>query len=72
MKARLEIDCKNPEVVAKSVSPEAGQLKKFSASLKAEKKTLVLELESDSPSGLLAGMSSYIRLIRAALHAAEI
>ncbi len=72
MRARLEIDCKNPKVVADSVMPEAAQLKKFSASLRAEKGRLVLEMESDSPSGLLAGLSSYIRLVRAALHAAEI
>lgn len=64
MKAELEIECKNPELIIKSLKPDIDE-SSFMVKLKANKDKLLLNIESKDLSGLLAGINSYARMIRA-------
>jgi len=64
LRAELEIECADPRSVVKSVSPDMGANERFSAELKAEKKSVKLTVESKDVTGLLAGVNSYARLIK--------
>lgn len=64
MKAELEIECKNPELIIKSLKPDIDE-SSFMVKLKANKDKLLLNIESKDLSGLLAGINSYVRMIRA-------
>ena len=66
MIAKLEIDCKNPEIVLNSIKPDIEKIEKFDVKLKTEKNKLLLTIESKDLSGLLAGINSYVRLIKVA------
>ncbi len=66
MIARLEIDCKDPETVLNSIKPDIEKIEKFDVNLKTEKNKLLLTIESKDLSGLLAGINSYVRLIKVA------
>lgn len=73
MKATLEIACKNPKIVIDALKPDLEEdIKKFSGKMKAEKGSVVISLESDTISGLSAGINSYLRLIKAASEVSEI
>jgi len=72
LRSEIEIECEYPETVIKSINPDFEDTKKFDANLKAEKNKLILTVESDNISGLLAGINSYMRLIRTAIDAGEI
>lgn len=72
MKAEIELECREPEVVVKSLQPDKEQLNKFDVKLKPEKNKLKLEIEAEDISGLLAGINSYMRLIKVAIDATEI
>jgi len=72
MKAEIEIECKHPEIVKKSLEPDVEEAKKFDIRLKDEKNKLLLVIESNNISGLLAGINSYMRLIRIAIEASEV
>jgi tRNA threonylcarbamoyladenosine modification (KEOPS) complex Pcc1 subunit len=64
VRAELEIGCKDPELVLKSIGPDLGGSGRFTASLKAAKKSVKLTVESGDLTGLLAGVNSYARLIK--------
>lgn len=66
MKATIQVECKEPETIIKSMQPEIEDAIKFDADLKAENDRLILTIESKNISGLLAGINSYMRLIRVA------
>ena len=66
LKGILEIDCKEPETIIKSLKPEIDDSSKFDVDIKSEKDKIVLTIESEKMSGLLAGINSYMRLIRVA------
>jgi tRNA threonylcarbamoyladenosine modification (KEOPS) complex Pcc1 subunit len=72
MKAEIELDCQNPEIVIKSLKPDTEELNKFDVRMTAAKGKLKLTVRADDVSGLLAGINSYMRLIRVALDATEI
>ncbi|MFH1229329.1 MAG: KEOPS complex subunit Pcc1 [Candidatus Aenigmatarchaeota archaeon] len=72
MKAEIELDCRNPELVIKSLKPDTEALNKFDVRLTATKGKLKLRVEANDVSGILAGMNSYMRLIRVAIEATEI
>lgn len=65
MIAKLEIECKNPEIVLKSLKPDLDDTEKFKVDLKVKENKLVLIIEAKELSGLLAGINSYARLIKA-------
>lgn len=71
MKAEIELECKEPEIVIKSLKPDQEELKKFDIKLTAGKDKLRLSIEAEDISGLLAGINSYMRLIRVAIDATE-
>ena len=64
MKAEIEIECKNPEKVIKSIKPDIDDTGKFEAELKAKENKVELEVKADNITGLLAGINSYLRLIK--------
>ena len=72
MKAEIELDCTNPELVIKSLKPDTEALNKFDVRLTATKGKLKLRVKAKDISGILAGMNSYMRLIRVAIEATEI
>lgn len=68
MKAKIEIECKRPKIVARALGPEASDTKKFTAKIKATEKSLLIEIDSDDISGLLAGINSHVTLARASIN----
>jgi tRNA threonylcarbamoyladenosine modification (KEOPS) complex Pcc1 subunit len=64
VRAELEIECANPDIVIKAITPDVAESGKFSAELKKEKKSVKLTVESKDIVGLLAGINSYARLIK--------
>ena len=72
MKAEIEIECKEPEIVIRSLKPDEEELDKFNVKLTAEKNKLKIKIEAEDISGLLAGINSYMRLIKVAIDAMEI
>lgn len=71
MKAEIEIECKSPDIVAKALRPEIEETKKFTVKLEAEKDRLKLSLEAEDVPGLLAGINSYLRLIKTSMDGLE-
>lgn len=71
MKAEIEIECKDPDTVIKSISPDI-EAKKFDVKLEDGENKVILTIESKDITGLLAGVNSYIRLIRTAINVKEI
>ena len=71
MKAIIELECKKPLLVARALEPEADENKKFEASVKTSKKSLLLTVESKDISGLLAGINSYVMLARTSINSLE-
>jgi len=68
MKAEIEIECKKPDIVIKSIRPDVEEVKKFNVKIEAENNKIKLEIEADDIAGLLAGINSYMRLIRTSLN----
>jgi len=71
MKAEIEIECKDPDTVIRSLSPDI-EAKKFDVKLENKNDKLILIIESKDITGVLAGVNSYIRLIRTAINTMEI
>ena len=72
MKAEIELECKEPKLVVTSLQPDNEELNKFDVKLTPGKNKLILEIEAEDISGLLAGINSYMRLIKVAIDAMEI
>jgi len=66
VKATIEVECKNPEIVIKSLKPEIDDSIKFDVKAESVNDKLILTVEAENISGLLAGINSYMRLIRVA------
>jgi tRNA threonylcarbamoyladenosine modification (KEOPS) complex Pcc1 subunit len=71
MKAVIEIECKEPGMMIKAVSPELGA-KKFDVRLEDKEDKIIMTIESKDMTGLLAGINSYMKLIRTAISVKEI
>jgi tRNA threonylcarbamoyladenosine modification (KEOPS) complex Pcc1 subunit len=72
LKATVEIGCKNPENVIKSIEPDKDQTEKFDVKLESSDSKVTVTVESDNFTGLLAGLNSYIRLIKTATVVEEV
>jgi tRNA threonylcarbamoyladenosine modification (KEOPS) complex Pcc1 subunit len=72
MKAFLEIECSDPDIVLKAMKPDIEETAKFNAKLDPKENKLELTVESESISGLLAGINSYMRLIKTAIDVNEV
>jgi len=66
VRAELELECADPDIVIKAISPDLGKNGRFSAELKKGKGKLNILIESKDITGLLAGVNSYARLVKAA------
>ena len=64
MRAELELECANPELVIKAIKPDMTETGKFKAVMKAEKTAVKLTVEAKDIGALLAGVNSYARLIK--------
>jgi len=64
--AKIEIECKNPEIIIKSLEPDVEKTKRFDVEFKTDKNKILLIVKSDDFGGLLAGVNSYLRSIKAA------
>jgi tRNA threonylcarbamoyladenosine modification (KEOPS) complex Pcc1 subunit len=71
MKATVEIECEKPLVVAKAIEPEMDKSKRFSVKLDAKAGKVLLTIESPDISGLLAGVNSYVTLIKTSINTME-
>ena len=71
MKAEIEIECERPDIVAKALKPETEETKKFNVEINAEKDRIKLEFESKDIPGLLAGINSYMRLVKTSIDGME-
>jgi tRNA threonylcarbamoyladenosine modification (KEOPS) complex Pcc1 subunit len=67
MIAEIEIECENPEIVISSIKPDL-EAKRFDVKLDRLEGKVKLTVESEDISGLLAGINSYMRLIRTAIN----
>ena len=69
MRAEIEIECEEPETVIKSLEPDVEKINRFEVEFKTDKNKILLIVKSDDLGGLLAGINSYVRLIKAATDA---
>jgi tRNA threonylcarbamoyladenosine modification (KEOPS) complex Pcc1 subunit len=65
MQAILKIECKDPEIIMKSLLPDIKEKKDLKINLKTDKGNLVIEIESKKISYLKAVINSYLSLVRA-------
>jgi len=72
MKAEIEIECEKPEIVIKALKPDLENLNKFNISLTHEKNKLKIKIEAKDISSLLAGINSYLRLVKVAINTMEV
>ena len=72
MKAEIEIECERPDIVVKALEPDVEEAKKFNVKLEPEKNKVKLKIEADDIPGLLAGINSYMRLIKTSISAMEV
>ena len=65
MKATIRIECKNPEIVRKSLLPDVQNKKDLKVDLNTEKNNLIIEIETKKISYLKAVINSYLSLVKA-------
>jgi len=68
MKAEIEIECAKPDIAVKAIKPEAEDTKKFSVKIEPGKDKIKLKIEAEDIAGLLAGINSYVRLIKTSIN----
>ena len=71
MKAEIEIECKTPDTVIKSLEPDIDSNPKFDVELKSKEDKIKLKIKSKDITGLLAGVNSYLKLIRTSIEVQE-
>ena len=71
-RAEIEISCEDPQIIVDSLKPEMESLEKFKTDIKVEDGKIMLLIEAEEISGLLAGINSYIRLIRTSIETNKI
>jgi len=64
MKATIEIECKNPETIKKSLLPDIKNKKDIIIKLREDKKKLIIEIETKKISYLKAVINSYLSLVK--------
>jgi tRNA threonylcarbamoyladenosine modification (KEOPS) complex Pcc1 subunit len=64
MQATLKIECKNPEIIKKSLLPDIKEKKDLKINLKTDKNNLIIEIESQKISYLKAVINSYLSLVK--------
>jgi tRNA threonylcarbamoyladenosine modification (KEOPS) complex Pcc1 subunit len=69
--ARIEIPCKNPEYVKKSLEPDIEKDSNVKVSIKTKKGMLDLKIETEKLSYLKAVINSYLSLVSMLLEMEE-
>ncbi len=64
MQATLRIECKNPEIIRKSLLPDIKNKKDLKIYLSTDKKNLIIKIESEKISYLKAVINSYLSLVK--------
>ena len=72
MRALIEIECKNPDIIIKSIKPDIDQNQKFDVNIDNNNDKITIEINSSEISGLLAGINSYLKLIRTSIEIQEV
>ncbi len=65
MQAILKVECKNPELVKKSLLPDIKEKSGLKVGLKTDKNHLIIKIESKKISYLKAVINSYLSLVKA-------
>ena len=65
MKATIRIECKNPEIIRKSLLPDIQNKEDLKINLSTEKNDLIIEIETKKISYLKAVINSYLSLVKA-------
>jgi tRNA threonylcarbamoyladenosine modification (KEOPS) complex Pcc1 subunit len=63
-RATLEVECKNPTIIEKSLLPDIKNKEDLRIKLKTTKRKLIIEVESKKISYLKAIINSYLSLIK--------
>ena len=69
--AKLEIPCKNPEHIKKSLEPNIEKDSSVKVSIKAKKGSLEMEIETEKLSYLKAVINSYLSIVSMLLEMEE-
>ena len=64
MQAVLKIECKDPEIIKKSLLPDAENKKDIKVYLETDKNNLIIKIESKKISYLKAVINSYLSLVK--------
>jgi len=64
MKATIRIECKNPEIIRKSLLPDVQNREDLKVNLSTEKNELIIEIETKKISYLKAVINSYLSLVK--------
>ncbi len=64
MEAILKIECKDPEVIKKSLLPDVENRKELKIDLSTEKNNLIIKIDTKKISYLKAVINSYLSLVK--------
>lgn len=64
MQTIIKIECKNPEIIRKSLLPDIKNKKDLKINLKTDKNNLIIKIETKKISYLKAVINSYLSLIK--------
>lgn len=64
MQATLRIECKNPEIIKKSLLPDVKNKKDLTIDLSTDKNDLIIKIGSKKISYLKAVINSYLSLVK--------
>jgi len=64
MQATLKIECKDPEIIKKSLLPDIKNKKDLTINLSTDKNNLIIKIESKKISYLKAVINSYLSLVK--------
>jgi len=64
MKATLKIECKNPEVIKKSLLPDTKNKKGIKIDLATDKNNIIIKIQTEKISYLKAIINSYLSLVK--------
>ena len=64
MQAILKIECKDPEIIKKSLLPDIKNKKDLTIDLSTKEKNLIIKIESKKISYLKAVINSYLSLVK--------
>jgi tRNA threonylcarbamoyladenosine modification (KEOPS) complex Pcc1 subunit len=64
MKTEIEIPCKEPDKIIRSLKPDIDHNEKFDINIKKNKDGIKITIESKEISGSLAAINSYLKMVK--------